>query len=49
MIKPHIEYLKELNIRLHARGFSWQHEDYLNLQEILPEILQVISEAEELK
>ena len=33
-------YLKELNERLQARGFSFWTDDYLNLKEALPEILE---------
>ena len=42
MDKYKIEYLKELNDRLYARGFSWHHEDYFQLQEALPEILKLL-------
>ena len=33
-----IEYLKALDKRFH-NGFSWQHEDYFNLKELVPEML----------
>ena len=34
-----LEYLTELNERLHGRGFSWWVDDYLNMQEALPQLL----------
>ncbi len=39
MEKHVLKYLNELNERLQARGFSWWVDDYLNLQEALPQLL----------
>lgn len=34
-----LNYLRDLSIRLAAKGFSWQPEDYRNLKEMVPVIL----------
>ena len=40
MIETHqINYLKDLDLRLNRRGFSWQHDDFYKLKTIIPEIL----------
>ena len=37
--KELIDKLKDLNMRIHCKGFSWQHEDFFTLQEALPLIV----------
>jgi len=34
--------INALSERLQKRGFSWQHQDYLTLQEALPELLAAL-------
>ena len=45
MEKHILIYLAELNDRLQAKGFSWWVDDYLNLQEALPEVLKQFAES----
>ena len=39
MRKELIDKLQDLNMRIHCKGFSWQHEDFFTLQEALPLIV----------
>ena len=41
-----MKYLKELNNRLQAKGFSWHTGDYLVLQEALPKLLKLWQQSE---
>ena len=36
-------YLKQLEMRLISFGFSWQHEDYLELIKVVPKINKMIN------
>jgi len=40
-------YLTQLHFRLRRSGFSFQHEDFLELQDALPSALEDIAGAEE--
>jgi len=39
MRKETIDKLKDLNRRIHCSGFSWRHDDFFLLQEVLPELV----------
>ena len=41
-----LEYLKELNNRLQANGFSFWVSDFLDLKEALPKILELLQESD---
>jgi len=45
MRKELIDRLKDLNMRIHCKGFSWQHEDFFTLQEALPLIVGGFGDA----
>ncbi len=38
-----IKYLIELSKRLNSKGFSWNHQDYFLLKEIVPEMVRHLS------
>ena len=40
-----LKYLNKLNDRLQAKGFSWWIDDYLNMQEALPQLLHRFAEG----
>lgn len=39
-LETKLKHLEDLSKRLNARGFSWQHDDYFVLQELLPLLLE---------
>jgi len=43
MEKHQINYLKDLLKRLSSHGFSWQHDDFYKLKQILPETLNILT------
>ena len=40
-----MKYILKLNDRLQAKGFSWRVDDYLNMQETLPQLLHRFAEG----
>ncbi len=49
MERQHISELISLNDRMHKNGFSFQHQDYLLLRDILPEIVRSVKEDNKLR
>ena len=47
MERQHISELIRLNDRMQKNGFSFQHQDYLLLRDLLPEIVRSVKELEE--
>ncbi len=49
MERQHISELMSLNDRMQKNGFSFQHQDYLLLRDILPEIVRSVKEDKKLR